>query len=82
MVGITVRHSWHKIFLVFVILVTTRRELVSLGAQIFIKFSVFLDPIVQSIVSLTSSLRGNLVKCFMTLFPNTLIFFVKTLREA
>ena len=26
-----------------------------------------LNPVVQSIVSLTSSLRGQLVKCFMTL---------------
>ena len=33
-----------------------------------------LGPVVQSIVSLTSSLRGQLVKCFMTLLPNTLIF--------
>ena len=34
-------------------------------------------PVVQSIVSLTSSLRGQLVKCFMTLLPNTLIFLLK-----
>ena len=27
----------------------------------------YLGPVVQSIVSLTSSLRGQLVKCFMTL---------------
>ena len=26
-----------------------------------------LGPVVQSIVSLTSSLRGQLIKCFMTL---------------
>ena len=39
-------------------------------------------PVVQSIVSLTSSLRGQLVKCFMTLLPNTLIFFVEKMREA
>ena len=26
----------------------------------------FLGPVVQSIVSLTSSLRGQVVKCFMT----------------
>ena len=39
-------------------------------------------PVVQSIVSLTSSLRGQLVKCFMTLLPNTLIFFVDKVREA
>ena len=39
-------------------------------------------PVVQSIVSLTSSLRGQLVKCFMTLLPNTLILFVEKMREA
>ena len=36
-----------------------------------------LGPVVQSIVSLTSSLRGKLVKCFATLLPNTLKFFVE-----
>ena len=30
-------------------------------------FSEVLGPVVQSIVSLTSSLRGQLVKCFTTL---------------
>ena len=39
-------------------------------------------PVVQSNISLTSSLRGQLVKCFMTLYPNTLIFFVDKMREA
>ena len=39
-------------------------------------------PVVQSIVSLTSSLRGRLVKCFTTLLSNTLIFFVDKMREA
>ena len=39
-------------------------------------------PVVQSIVSLTSSLRGQLVKCFKTLLPNTLIFYVEKMREA
>ena len=34
-------------------------------------------PVVQSMVSLTSSLRGQLVKCFTTLLPNILIFFVE-----
>ena len=34
-------------------------------------------PVVQSIVSLTSSLSGQLVKCFTTLLPNTLKFFVE-----
>ena len=36
-----------------------------------------LGPVVQSIVSLTSLLRGQLVKCFTTLLPNILIFFVE-----
>ena len=34
------------------------------------------------LVSLTSSLRSQLVKCFTTLKPNTLIFFVGKMREA
>ena len=38
--------------------------------------------VVQSIISLTSSLRGQPVKCFTTLEPNTLTFFVEKLREA
>ena len=33
--------------------------------------------VVQSIVSLTSSLRGQLVKCFKNFITNTLIFFVE-----
>ena len=43
--------------------------------------SADMGPVVQSIVSLTNSLRGQLVKCFTTLLPNTLIFFLKK-REA
>ena len=39
-------------------------------------------PVVQSIVSLTSSLRGQLVKSFATLLPNTLTFLLKKMREA
>ena len=39
-------------------------------------------PVVQSIVSLTSSLRGQLVKCCTTLQPNTLKFFVAKMKEA
>ena len=39
-------------------------------------------PVVQSIVILTSLLRGQLIKCFTTLYPNTLIFFVEKMREA
>ena len=41
-----------------------------------------LGPVVQSIVSLTSLLGCQLVKCFRTLFSNTLIFFVEKMREA
>ena len=41
-----------------------------------------LGPVVQSIISLTSSLTGQLVKCFMTLKPNILKYFVEKLREA
>ena len=37
--------------------------------------------VVQSIFSLTSSLRGQPVKCFMTLQPNALIFFVEKMIE-
>ena len=40
-----------------------------------------LGPVVQSIVSLTSLLRGQLVKCFTTLLLNTLIFFVEKMRS-
>ena len=39
-----------------------------------------LGPVVQSIVSLTSSLRGQLIKCFMTVL-NTLIFFVEKMQK-
>ena len=31
----------------------------------------------QSIVSLTSSLRDQLIKCLMTLLPNIIIFLLK-----
>ena len=41
-----------------------------------------LGPVVQSIVSLTSSLRGQLIKCFTTLLPNLLIFYVQKMRAA
>ena len=41
-----------------------------------------MGPVVQSIFSLMSSLRGELVKCFTTLYPNTPIFFVEKMREA
>ena len=44
--------------------------------------NAYLGPVVQSIVSLTSSLRGQLVKCLTTLLPNTQIFFVEKMREA
>ena len=43
---------------------------------------IHMGPVVQSIVSLTSLLRGQLVKCFTTLYPDTLKFFVEKMREA
>ena len=36
----------------------------------------YLGPVLQSIVCLTSSLKDQLVKCFTSLYLNTLIFFV------
>ena len=39
-------------------------------------------PVVQSILNLTSSLRGQLVKYFTTLLLNTVKFFVEKMREA
>ena len=39
-------------------------------------------PVVQSTVSINNSLRGQLVKCFTTLLPNILIFFVEKMSEA
>ena len=49
-----------------------------LTSQRMVIFSVeeTLGPVVQSIVRLTSSLRGQRVKCFTTSVPNTQIFFV------
>ena len=41
-----------------------------------------LGPVIQSIVSLTTSLRGQLVKYFTTSEPNTLKFFVEKVTEA
>ena len=41
-----------------------------------------MGPVVQSIFSLMSSLQGELVKCFTTLYPNTPIFSVEKMREA
>ena len=43
--------------------------------------AIHLGPVVQSIVNLTSSLRGQLVKCFTTLKPNTLIFLVEKKKK-
>ena len=43
---------------------------------------VCLGPVVQNIVSLTSSLRGQLVKCLTTFLTNKLIFFVGKMRKA
>ena len=52
------------------------------GDKYHIKRDTHLGPVVQSIISLTSSLRGQLVWCFMALQPNTLIFFVEKMIEA
>ena len=41
-----------------------------------------LGPVVQSFVSLTNLLRGQLLKSFTSLYPNTLKFFVGKMREA
>ena len=46
------------------------------------KYICLQGAVVQSVVSLTNSLRGQLVKYFTTLLLNTLIFFVKKMREA
>ena len=43
--------------------------------------SIVQGPVVQSIVSLPSSLRGQLIKCLTTLLPNALIFLLKNMRE-
>ena len=51
-------------------------------------FVVILGPVVQSIVRLTNSLRGQLVKvfflvkCFFNFIIKTLIIFVEKMREA
>ena len=37
-------------------------------------------PVVQSIISLTSSIRGQHIKHVMTLLPITLLFFVEKMR--
>ena len=40
------------------------------------KYSNTLGPVIQSIVSLTTSLRGHLVKYIPITLSNTLLFFV------
>ena len=45
--------------------------------SIVVSSSTSLGPVVQSIVSLTSSLRGQVVKSFTILLPSTLIFLLK-----
>ena len=47
-----------------------------------IAYYVEQGPVVQSIISLTSSLSGQLLKNFTTLWPNTLKFFVEKMRKA
>ena len=51
----------------------------------YVNFGIFLEvvfqgPVAQSIVSLRSSLRGHLIKCFTTFLPNTLKFFVEKMK--
>ena len=50
--------------------------------EVIAKGMVFQSPVVQSIVTLMSFLRGQLVKCSATLHPNTLIFSIVKMREA
>ena len=51
--------------------------------KVCIDFSgVALGQAIQSMVSLMSLLRGQLIKCFMTLQRNTLKFVVEKMREA
>ena len=45
-------------------------------------FPNYQGPVAQSSVSLTSSLRGQLVKCFTTIETNRRIFFVAKMGEA
>ena len=42
----------------------------------FLNTIIVLGPVVQSIVSLTTSIRGHLVKYIPTIYANTLLFFV------
>ena len=56
-----------------------------LGGMAFVMHycaKVVLGLFVQSISRLTNPLRGQLVKCYTTLEPNTLIFLLKKMREA
>ena len=59
-------------------------ESTSIYSIIFLKLTqvVNLGPVVQSMVSLTSSLRGQLLKYFTTLLLHTLTFFVEKMKEA
>ena len=45
------------------------------------KYPNTLGPVVQSIVSLTTSLRGHLVKYIPITLSNTLLFFVGKMLE-
>ena len=51
------------------------------SGRAFIESNTQQGLVVQRIVSLTSSLRGQLIKCFTTLQPNTLKFFVEKMGE-
>ena len=56
-------------------------NLVSFNSQFNLKQKE-LGLVVQSIISLTSLLRGPLLKGFTTLLLNTLILFVEKMRDA
>ena len=93
--GTKITPPWHFIWIKVYLLCSRiieihfmqKKEISSFGNIFFnkafpAKVLAILGPVVQSIISLTSSLRGELVKCFTTLLPNTLKFFVEKMREA
>ena len=45
-------------------------------------FSICQGQVAQSIISLMRMISGQLIKSFIPLLPNTLIFFVQKMREA
>ena len=43
---------------------------------------MLLGRIIEQVPVVQSSLRGQLIKCLTTLYPNTLIFLLKKMGEA